>query len=339
VRKLLLISLPAFICASGIAQIGGQNIFQSLQIAPSARQAALGGNVLSPRDGDLALAIFNPALLDSNMHNHASLSYVNYYSDINLGFASYARSLDSLWTVSGTMQYVSFGDFDRTDETGAVIGQFSAGDYAFIAGASRIIDTSFTLGANLKVLYGTLDSYSSFALATDLAASYINRSRKLEAAIVFGNIGYQLNGYTDNSKEKLPLNVKVGITKRLKHAPLRFNFVADNLQKWNLDESGDEEFTIDPVSGEIVKEKKFVFGDRLMRHLQIGTEVLISQNVNIRIGYNYRRRQELKVAERPGTSGLSWGLGLKIKKFNISYGRAIYHLAGPSNHFTFTRQF
>jgi len=93
---------------------------------------------------------------------------------------------------------------------------------------------------------------------------------------------------------------------------------------------------VDPVSGEVVDDNSFEFGDMLMRHIVLGAELLISDNINIRLGYNYRRRQELKINDRPGTAGLSWGVGFKISRFEISYGRASYHLAGPSNHFTLT---
>mgnify|MGYP006131389539 FL=1 len=71
-----------------------------------------------------------------------------------------------------------------------------------------------------------------------------------------------------------------------------------------------------------------------MRHLIFNTEVLISKNIIFRLGYNYRRRQELAFEEKSGTVGLSIGASVKVSKFNISYGRSTYHLAGPSNHFT-----
>jgi hypothetical protein len=83
-----------------------------------------------------------------------------------------------------------------------------------------------------------------------------------------------------------------------------------------------------------VQKAKFEFGDKLMRHMVVGTEILLGPNFNIRLGYNYLRRQELKLADKPATSGISFGLGMKIKRFNLSYGRAIYHVAGPSNHLT-----
>ena len=34
--------------------------------------------------------------------------------------------------------------------------------------------------------------------------------------------------------------------------------------------------------------------------------------------------------------GFSWGFGIRISKFHLNYGRASYHLAGASNHFSIT---
>jgi predicted Na+-dependent transporter len=34
--------------------------------------------------------------------------------------------------------------------------------------------------------------------------------------------------------------------------------------------------------------------------------------------------------------GFSMGLGLKVSKFHIAYGRSTYHLAGATNHFSLT---
>ena len=44
----------------------------------------------------------------------------------------------------------------------------------------------------------------------------------------------------------------------------------------------------------------------------------------------------MAIEEKGGMVGFSYGFGMKIKKFRISYGRATYHLAGASNHFSVT---
>ena len=60
-------------------------------------------------------------------------------------------------------------------------------------------------------------------------------------------------------------------------------------------------------------------------------EFLITDNFNVRFGYNYLRRTELKIDEKLGTVGISWGFGMRISKFHLSYGRSAYHQAGATN--------
>ena len=71
-----------------------------------------------------------------------------------------------------------------------------------------------------------------------------------------------------------------------------------------------------------------------MRHFTFGTEILLSENFQLRIGYNHQRRQELKLRDdsKSGMVGFSFGFGVKIKKFRLDYARSIYSLAGASNH-------
>ena len=71
-----------------------------------------------------------------------------------------------------------------------------------------------------------------------------------------------------------------------------------------------------------------------MRHAIVAAELSIVKGFTLRIGYNYQRRQEMKVASRIGTVGISWGVSAKIYKFSLSYGRSAYHLAGSPNQIT-----
>lgn len=317
------------------AQLGGQSVFNTLDIPASARIAAMGGALPAVADGDLNLALYNPSLLDSSMHRQVSMSYVNYFSGINLGFASYAHHIDSVGvTVTGTMQYVNYGSFDERDAAGNSLGTFRAGDYALVLGAAYPIDSLFTIGANLKGIYSNLATYDAWGAAIDAGVTYHNPQRNLTAALVVRNLGLQLDGYTDGVRDTLPVNLQLSLSKRLEHAPFRFSVVFDQLQQWDLTFEDDAETVVDPLTGEVVEQNEFEFGDRLMRHVILGAELLLGDNFAFQFGYNYRRRQELKLEERPGTAGFSWGLGVNIKRFRIQYGRAIYHFAGPSNHFT-----
>jgi len=324
----------------GSAQLGGGSIYRFMDIPSSARVASLGGNQIAVRDNDLNLAIYNPALLNESMNSQLALSYVKYFSDINFGFVSYAKHIDSVATFAATLQFVDYGTFNETDDTGQDIGTFKAGDYVLNLSGGYAIDTLFSVGATVKLIYSSLASYSSFGAAVDLAGTYANDHSGWTASAVVRNVGYQFTTYTSDEREAIPFQIQFGVTKKFKHAPFRLGVMVENLQKWDLTyDDPNAPVTIDPTTGEVVSENKTGFGEQLMRHLIFNTEILLGKNFNIRIGYNYRRRQELKINDRPGTAGLSWGIGVRISKFHLSYGRATYHHVGASNHFTVAVRF
>ncbi|MCX6268278.1 MAG: hypothetical protein NTW16_13110, partial [Bacteroidetes bacterium] len=60
----------------------------------------------------------------------------------------------------------------------------------------------------------------------------------------------------------------------------------------------------------------------------------IAKVLAIRIGYNYQRRQELKLYNKSGLTGFSLGAGLRVKMFNLSYTRASYTAGIALNYFT-----
>ena len=82
--------------------------------------------------------------------------------------------------------------------------------------------------------------------------------------------------------------------------------------------------------------QNITLADKVFRHFIFGAEILVSQNFNIRLGYNVERRQELSIPNDKGTVGYSIGAGIRINKFHISYGLTEYSLAGASNTFTIT---
>lgn len=331
-----------FIClfiTQSFSQSGGKSAYQFLNLPFAARTAALGGNTISTKDDDINLSLQNPSLLDSSMHNKLAFNYINYFTDINYGYTAYARHFENIGTFSAGMQFLNYGQFTAADETGLITGQFKAADYSLNLSYARAIDSSFSVGGTLKTIYSVLEQYTSVGSALDIAGTYYNKERLFTAAAVIKNIGTQWKPYRPGNKEPLPFELQVGISKKLAKAPFRFSVIGQHLQVWDLSYEDPENpvLTADPLTGEAIKQNKTkIFSDKLMRHIIIGGELLLTKNFNIRIGYNYLRRQELKLDTRPGMIGFSFGLGFKISKFNLSYGRAAYHLAGASNHFSIT---
>jgi hypothetical protein len=63
-------------------------------------------------------------------------------------------------------------------------------------------------------------------------------------------------------------------------------------------------------------------------HLVAGVEFVPGDLIAIRIGYNFLRRTELRMAEYGGATGFSFGAGLNLGKFTIDYALANYHVSG-----------
>lgn len=319
---------------SGFAQIGGNYTFQSLNLVNSAREAALGGNLLCVKDGDLNLAIKNPSLLDSSMDNQLAMSYVNYFTDINYGYVAYARSFPKYGTFDIGMQYINYGTFALTDETGIQNGEFSAGDYNLNIGWGTTVDTIFFIGANLKNIYSNIESYTSYGLAADIAGTYYNEKFNFTTAVLIKNIGLQVKPYVAGNKEPLPFEIQFGISKQLAHMPFRFSIITEHLEKFDLSFVDPAEATTD-LTGTTI-DNTVGIGTKIMQHFVFGGEFLPSKNLFLRFGYNFRRRNELGIDAKMGFVGFSWGLGVKISKFQLSYAMATYHLGGTSSNFTIT---
>jgi hypothetical protein len=326
--------------SSTYGQTGGK-AFQFLEVTNSARVASLGGDAVAIHDDDPELAFHNPAMLNRDMHHHMTLNYVNYYAGINYGYATAAAHLGPKGTIAGGIHYLNYGTFQGADENGSLTGTFRAADYSVNIMYSRPLDSLFTFGFTTKTIYSDYETYNSTALAFDAGITYHNPNRRLTAGLVLRNMGMQINAYYPNEdKEPLPFNIALGITKSLQYAPFTFYIVADHLERWDLtyETKAEKEAAEDNSGqgeGESASKSKFDNAfDQLMRHMIVGTSLNLGDNFTVRVGYNYRRRQELKIENKPGMVGFSWGVGVKVSRFRISYGRATYHLAGGTNQFS-----
>lgn len=326
IRGLFITVFLLLLFQAGMAQKGGESTYSFLGLTNSARVAALGGEVVSLMDDDINMVFHNPALLSPGMHNNLSLNYVNYFAGVNYGYASYGYSLNDVGNFAAGMHYVNYGTFDRTDELGVSQGTFRASEYALNLFYSRsFLDTALTAGVNLKPIFSSLEQYNSFGLALDLGVTYAFSNSLTTVGFVLKNMGAQITTYTAD-REPLPFEIQAGVTQGLAHAPFRFTLTFQHLERWDLSYTlqDDEKSEFD------------TFADNLMRHVVLSTEFLLGKNFHIDLGYNYKRRKEMSVNARPGMVGFSMGFGFRVSKFHFSFGRASYHLAGGTSHFSLT---
>jgi len=331
-QKYYLIILFSITFIAAKAQIGGEYTYQFLELTNSARIAALGGSQIALSDStDLNLPYHNPASLHKSMEDKVLVNYVNYMADINYGYASYAKSFDSIGNFAVGIHYINYGKFLEATEFGELTGnEFKAAEYAF----HIIYSNSYrrlNYGVALKPILSVFESYRSFGLAADFGVSIASKSKYTNVSLVARNVGSQITTYyEDGNYEKIPMNVQAGISRRLKHAPINLAVNMQYLNRWDL---GNPEPDPNAESNDFF-DREESFGRQIMRHLVFGAEILPSENFIIRAGYNYQRRQELKFNDRPGMVGFSAGFGLKIKRFHLDYAISQYHLAGSSNLFS-----
>jgi hypothetical protein len=338
--RLVLVVAFIFIGLFSNAQIGGNSTYQFLNVPVSSRVGAMGGSALSIRDDDPNLTLNNPSLLTQPMSSSVTLTYLNYFADINYGYVSYIHDFKKWGTFSGGLNYIDYGKFLETDAGGNEFGNFTAGEYAFVLGWGKSIDSLFSIGANLKPIYSNLYEYHSFGLAMDLAATYYNPKSNIGASVVVRNIGSQLTTYVEGAeREPIPFEIQAGVSKKLKYVPIRLSIDLVQLQNWNL--AYNDSTYLTNTNKKLTDEEKAErnqtsIWSEAFRHVVVGTEIIPSKSFSVRFGLNIKRRAELGLDDRAGLAGLSWGLGFRIKKFYFSYGSARYHLAGSSNHFTVT---
>ena len=331
----IILLLPMLLLSQKVfSQLGGSHSHAILDMKTSARSAALGSGFLSVRDSDINLAIANPSLIGGELHNKISLNYINAFNGINSGNVSYGRTFTNVGSFVASMQYINYGSFDRYTEEEVAEGTFRASDLLLSVGWGRWLDSNFSIGTTVKPLFSVYESYSSIALAVDVAGNYVSNDRTFSISLLARNIGAQLKTF-DGSNEKVPFELALGLSKKLSNAPFRFYFNATNLQKWNLryEDPLFPSTTIDMEGNVQETSKGAIFFDNLFRHTSAGVE-LVTKSFFVRLGYNYRQSQEAKVTSGLNFSGFGYGFGFRIKKFEISYARNNYHLGQAPNFIT-----
>ena len=150
------------------------------------------------------------------------------------------------------------------------------------------------MGGNLKFISSTFEQYSSFGIALDLGVMYVYEAWDLNISMVGRNIGTQITTY-DEIREPLPFELIAGISQTLMNVPIRWHVTLENLQNWNLAFSNPNRDEID-LEGNVTKED-VNFIDEMFRHAIFGIELFPEKGFNLRLGYNVRRAQELRIIE------------------------------------------
>jgi hypothetical protein len=283
-----------------------QEVYSFLRLPVSAHVAALGGDNITINDNDPTLIFHNPALIAGVTDKSLNLNYMTYMEGCKTASASFVKSYKERATWGVSAQYMDYGKMKQTTAENIEQGEFSAKDIALAGTFTYLLGNKVSGGITARFISSTIGSYSSAAVAIDLGINYLNEETGLSLSAVAKNLGGQVKAYEDEF-ERIPLDLQIGITKRLIGSPLRLSATLTRLNNWD---------------------------QGLIKHLAIGGDLLLGTQFYVSAGYNFRRSSEMKINDGESESnhgaGLSLGGGIQLQRFKLNVGYAKYHVSASS---------
>ena len=330
IRKFIIISV--FFPNILFAQIQ-KSSYNSLNLNNSSRVLSLGGDVISFVDNDVSLAFQAPSLLNKEMNRQMSFNFVDYVSDINFISFHYAQKISNNLMIFSGLDAINYGEFIGSDATGNSTSVFTANQQIFTLGTAKQISDKFTVGTNIKLLNSQLESYHSLSLSSNVSTTYFNKENNLAATILFKNMGKPIKSYTSNS-EKLPFEIQLGLSKSLQHLPFRYSLVLHHLNVYDISNDYNLNTIYDLTTNTIIIKKETV-AKKMLRHVILGGELNpFRKSLYLRAGFNFQRREDLKLSSSFSMSGFSWGMGFSVRKIQINYSRSALHSSSVLNSFS-----
>ena len=201
---------------------------------------------------------------------------------------------------------MDYGTMKQTTVDNVETGDFSARDIALAGTFAYLLSDRISGGITGRFVTSHIASYSSAAVAIDLGLNYQDDEHGWSLSAVAKNLGGQIKAYEDDF-ERIPLDLQLGITKRLIGSPLRLSATLSRLNNWD---------------------------QGLIKHLAVGADLLLGENIYVAAGYNFRRASEMKITDDDGDSnhgaGLSLGGGLQLQRFKLHVAYAKYHVSASS---------
>lgn len=286
--------------------------YNFLRLPVSAHAAALGGDNITIIEDDPTMIFHNPSLITSVSDKSINLNYMTYMEGVKTASASFVKTAGEKATWGVMAQYMDYGTMKEMTPDNIQTGTFSAKDIMVGGTFAYTLSEYLAGGVTAKFITSSIGGYSSVAVGVDLGLNYYSPENELSVSAVARNLGGQIKAFDDDF-EKIPLDLQIGVSKKLGNAPLRFSATMTGLNNWE---------------------------GRFADHFVVGADILISSNIYIGGGYNFRRVKEMKVPEEEGEgshgAGLSFGAGLQLERFKLQVAYAKYHVSSTSLLFNVT---
>jgi len=237
----------------------------------------------------------------------ADVGFFKHVLDINSGNLAYARPFPGIGTFGLGITYFDYGKFDRATETGEKTGEFGASDFLVTASGAKQVHEGVFLGASLKFLNSTIDSYTAAALAADFGLLYHTGFENWDLGLGVYNAGFATSAYL-KEKDKLPTSYRLGFSVPLEHLPARFSIAGDYMEQEGIRGAG-------------------------------GLELTFSKYLQGRLGYNTVGIDERVGTSRDNLAGFSAGVGIHVKNLSVDYALTSQGEVGYLQRFTLSTAF
>ncbi|MEN3041307.1 MAG: type IX secretion system protein PorQ [Bacteroidia bacterium] len=307
------------------AQIAGGWSYDFLNVAPSARSAALGG-IAWGGGYDLNAAAQNPAYLRPFYHRNFHLTIQPYLADIFMAQLGYAHHWMGVGTFWGGLLYINYGEFRQTDEVGNILGTFYANEGALLIGAARHFGR-WHAGMNFKLPFSTVsvDRYYRLGLGTDIGVAYDDSLRGLVVSLVLRNLGAEL--YRPKGRplaQPFPTSLQMTLSYRVPHAPFRIHLGAIHLERWRMAYNDPLQPIRYNLSGNPIPPPPPKWTEHLFRHILGGVEAFPEGFIRLRMAYHFQRRRELNPSGSTSWGGMSFGAGMHARRWQVDYAYTLF---------------
>jgi len=264
-----------------------------------ARALGMGSAFVGVAD-DASALYWNPAGLSSLDGLNLALHHNEWLAGIVQETAEVAAPAGILGSLALSVDYVNYGTFTGYDASGATTADYSANRYGFDLGWGKELLPGFSAGAAVKGSSQDISGSNYGSLAADLGLLW-KPLPGLGLGLAWTNLGDQVAGYAQAS------DVNLG-------ASYGFDLRPDN--RLLLAVSG----TWEPNG---------------VDRMQYGLEDVVHQFLALRAGYS----QGAAETEIQGLTGMSLGLGLMIRGFELDYAYLPYGDLGTTNRISLTYAF
>lgn len=305
----------ALLVSSSVARVfaGREDVGTSaaafLKIGAGARPAAMGEAQTAVSD-DVNAIFYNPAGLAAVKGFEFTAQYGAHFQSIVYNVLGAAYPVENVGTFGLGVINLAVDKIERRDEDTAVaVGDFAAGDYAYVVSYSRKIAHRAAAGVNVKYLYSSIYNKTASATAADV-----------------GVIAEPLDG--------IPLSV--GVSAQNMGGEMKFDAAGDPLPSVYKLGLG-YRFPGYPDYGFLLAVDVAAPRDNAAR-LSAGMEYSrkIDRNFSAAVRYGYKTISDEKLE---GLAGMSAGAGVAFRQFRFDFAWLPYGLLGDTFRYALSVKF